>query len=117
MKTVILGTYEDGVLLEGKSAKIVAERCKYGMKEILVSDPRPRSSVLSFNRNNHLRVHQPVVMDPFERNSVYVGETMGKGEGLFARRNIEPREVVSYYSGVVVPPIQYPAGNSTGYDR
>ena len=117
MKTVIVGTFEDGVLLEGRPAKIVAERCKYGMKEILVSAPHPKSSVLRFKRNNHLRVHQPTIMDPFEKNSVYIRETMGKGEGLFARRDIEPREVVSYYSGVVVPPMEFHGCNSTGYER
>ena len=60
-------------------------------------------------------------MDPFEQNSVYVGHTEDKGEGLFVRRNIEPDEIVSYYSGIIWSANEFQEisllPNQTGYDR
>ena len=121
MKTVITGKFRNGVLIEGKQAKIVAERCRNGMKEILISSPNQNKPALSFKRNNHLRIHQPAIMDPFEKNSVFVKNTIEKGEGLFARRNFERNEIVSYYSGVILPSTQVKTWSSlknrTGYDR
>jgi len=121
MKTVITGKFRNSVLIEGKQAKIVAERCRNGMKEILISSPNQNKPALSFKRNNHLRIHQPAIMDPFEKNSIFVKNTIEKGEGLFARRNFERNEIVSYYSGVILPSTQVKAWSSlrnrTGYDR
>ena len=121
MKTVITGKFRNGVLIEGKPAKIVAERCRNGMKEISISSPNSKTPSLSFKRNNHIRIHQPAIMDPFEKNGVFVKNTIGKGEGLFARRRFESNEIVSYYSGVVLPSSQVKTwsslNNRTGYDR
>ena len=121
MKTVIIGKFKDGILVEGRPSKIIAERCKNGMKEIKVAKPDQRSSVFNFKRNNKLRVHQPKLMDPFEKNSVYVGHTEEKGEGLFVRRNVEAGEIMSYYSGIIWSANEFQEisllPNQTGYDR
>ena len=121
MRTVIVGKFKDGVLIEGRTSKIIAERCKNGIKEIKVAKPDKGSPVFNFRRNNKLRVHQPKLMDPFEKNSVYVGPTDEKGEGLFVRRNIEPGEITSYYSGIIWSAIEFEEisllPNQTGYDR
>ena len=121
MKTVITGKFRNGVLVEGKAAKIVAERCRNGMKEISISSPNQNTPTLSFKRNNHIRIHQPAIMDPFEKNGVFVKNTIEKGEGLFARRKFESNEIVSYYSGVILASTQVKTWSSlknrTGYDR
>ena len=121
MKTVIIGKFKDGILVEGRSSKIIAERCKNGMKEIKVAKPDQRSSVFNFKRNNKLRVHQPKLMDPFEKNGVYVGPTKERGEGLFVRRNVEAGEIMSYYSGIIWSANEFQEisllPNQTGYDR
>ena len=121
MKTVIVGKFKDSVLMEGRPANIVAERCNNGMKEISISNLDQESSVISFKRNNKLRVHQPKLIDPFESRNVYVGLTKEKGDGLFARRNIEPYEIVSYYSGIILTADEFEEisllPNQTGYDR
>ena len=121
MRTVIVGKFKDGVLIEGRPSKIIAERCQNGMKAIKVAKPDQRSPVFNFRRNNKLCVHQPKLMDPFEKNSVYVGPTDEKGEGLFVRRNIEPGEITSYYSGIIWSAIEFEEisllPNQTGYDR
>ena len=65
MKTVIVGKFKDGILIEGRPERIVAERCKNGIKEISTSLPDPKSPIFKFKRNNHIRVYQPTIMDPF----------------------------------------------------
>jgi hypothetical protein len=41
------------------------------------------------------------VGDPFERRTVYLREIQGKGEGVFAKRNITTGEHIMYYAGLV----------------
>ena len=121
MKTVILGKFKDGVLIEGRPARIVSERCKNGMKEILISETDQKSPILSFKRNNNIRIHAPKIMDPYEKQRIYVSETKRKGDGLFARRDIEADEIVSYYSGIIWTKDEFEEisllPNQTGYDR
>ena len=49
----------------------------------------------------HNMGHHPTVMDPHERKSVFVKNSLipGSNEGLFARRAFSPGEIVSYFSG------------------
>ena len=101
MRTALIGKFKNGVMVEGTPTKILAERCNDGLKEIMVSPPETNSTVFRFQRNTRVRIHQPRIMDPFEKNTVYVSETATSGDGLFARRDIEANEVVSYYSGTI----------------
>ena len=123
MRTALIGKFKNGVMVEGRPTKILAERCNDGLKEILVSPPETNSRVFRFQRNTRVRIHQPKIMDPFEKNSVFVSKTANSGEGLFARRNIETNEVVSYYSGVILKTEEINqmrfngASNQTGYER
>ena len=123
MRTALIGKFENGVMVEGRPTKILAERCNDGLKEILVSAPETNSRVFRFQRNTRVRIHQPKIMDPFEKNSVFVSKTANSGEGLFARRNIETNEVVAYYSGVILKTEEINqmrfngASNQTGYER
>ena len=44
-------------------------------------------------------------MDPFENNTVAVNQSsIGFGEGLFTKRNIEEGELISFYSGFIITP-------------
>ena len=89
MRTVLIGKFSDGVMLEGRPSKIIAERCNDGIKEILVRPPKISSPVFSFKRSTRLRIDNSTIIDPFEKNMVYVNiTTYGGGEGVFARRNI-----------------------------
>ena len=123
MRTALIGKFENGVMVEARPTKILAERCNDGLKEILVSPPETNSRVFRFQRNTRVRIHQPKIMDLFEKNSVFVSKTAKSGEGLFARRNIETNEVVAYYSGVIlkteeINQIRFNrASNQTGYER
>ena len=44
---------------------------------------------------------QLTVMDPYEKQSVYVAEVGGRGEGLFAKRDFADTELIAYYSGII----------------
>ena len=115
MWTVLKGKFKDGVMVETTHRKIIAERCNDGIKEIKVSVAKKNSPVFSFKRNDRIRVHNPTVMDPYEKSIVYINTTELKGDGLFARRDIEPFELVSYYSGLIWPfPVML---TSTAYNR
>ena len=106
MRTVIVGKFQDGVMLEGKPSKIVAERCNDGIKEIKLSRKSNKDindiPIFKFHRNTRVRIYQPTLMDPLEKNTVFIQTDDEKGDGLFARREIEKNEVVAYYSGIVV---------------
>ena len=100
MRTALVGKFKNIVMIEGRHTNIVAERCNDGIKEIRVSPPRINSPNVSFQRNTRIRIHHPRIMDPFEKNTVYINRTASSGDGLFARRDIEALEVVAYYSGI-----------------
>ena len=105
MRTVLVGKFQDGVMLEGRSSIIIAERCNNGIKEIKFSTKKiidtKNPVVYRFSRNTRIRIHEPTLMDPFEKNTVFIKTDIEKGDGLFARRDIGPGEVVAYYSGIV----------------
>ena len=88
MRTVLVGKFKDGAMMEARQSKIIAERCNDGIKEIKISPLPKENPVFSFKRNNRLRIHAPTIMDPFEKNTVYVQTTEGRGEGLFAHRTL-----------------------------
>ena len=101
MRTVLVGQFKDGIMTEGRPAKIIAERCNDGIKEIKVSMPTYDAPTFKYGRTTRIDIgDQPTVMDPFESTYVYVNETEWAGEGLFAKKNIEANEIVSYYSGI-----------------
>ena len=121
MKTVLVGKFQNGIMLEGKASKIIAERCNNGMKEIRVATPKYNSPVHMFKRNTRLRIYNSTIIDPFEKQMVYVKNTALSGEGLFVKKDIAAYEIVAYYSGTVWTPEEHitelqPA-NQTGYSR
>ena len=121
MKTVLVGKFQNGIMLEGKASKIIAERCNNGMKEIRVATPKFNSQVHKFKRNTRLRIYNSTIIDPFEKQMVYVKNTALSGEGLFVKKDIVAYEIVAYYSGTVWTPEEHitelqPA-NQTGYSR
>ena len=102
MKTVLVGKFEGGIMLSGRPAKIVAERCNDGIKEIKLS--AVRSDVPNFKYSRTTRVNigdQPNKMDPYERKVIYINTTNWGQDGLFCKKDIKQNELVSYYSGLV----------------
>ena len=101
MKNVLIGEFEDGVMIKAKPAKVIAERCNDGIKEIKVSAPKSDSPIFEYRRTTRLDIgDQPTTMDPLEKMSVYIKESQWGDDGLFAKTDIEPNEIVAYYSGI-----------------
>ena len=118
MKTALIGKFKDGVMIEGKPTKVIAERCNDGIKEIQVDQTKPDSPNFSFKRNSRIRIHAPISMDPYEKKNVYVDITERGDGGLFARKNLKANELIAYYSGTFNNWKDYSLPlNITGYER
>ena len=102
METVLVGKFQNGIMLQASPAKIVAERCNDGIKEIILSKPKPNTTTFKYNRATRLYIgHQPTEMDPYEKKNVYIKELKWGGDSLFAKRDIEKNDLVSYYGGIL----------------
>ena len=85
------------------AVKILGERCREGIKEIMV-ETADNNELVRWEKEEATQWYigrHPQVMNPHERKSVYVGDSQipGSDEGLFARRSFMPRDIVSYFSG------------------
>ena len=88
METVLIGRFENGTMVAAKPSKVIAERCRRGIKEIRVATPTTNSPTLKYARPNRIRIgDQPTIMDPFERKNVFIADGK-KEDGLFAKKDI-----------------------------
>ena len=101
--TGLRGYFKDGVLVAATAVDIVAERCNAGVKELRIEAAQYDSEVVWEKDETSLRYigKNRKVMDAYERKSVYVKKSTNPVafEGLFARRNFLPGDIVSYYGG------------------
>lgn len=110
--TGLRGTFRDGQLVAATEVRLVAARCRGGLKELLFGGPlqrRRRSSggapaeiVWRREETNATWLGSwPLVAEPHEWRSVYAARSRipNSGEGLFAKRSFLPGDLISYYSG------------------
>ena len=119
LKTVLIGKFKNGIMIEGNPSKIIGERCNDGIKEIKTSKIKPDAPVFKYRRPTRLRIgDQPTIMDPYETQTVYVKNSDWGDDGLFAKRDIRDGELVAYYNGMIfnVSEIDMWHENQTGYD-
>ena len=119
MRTVLVGQFEDGIMIQGRPAKITAERCNDGIKEIKVSSPKADAPTFRYGRTTRIDMgEQPTTMDPYERNFVYINTTKWGDDGLFAKKDIKSNELVAYYSGIFwdTAEMELFPDNQTGYE-
>jgi len=105
--TGLRGTFVDGVLTRAEVIKVVGERCKNGVKELKTQTSKRYENV-SWERKEPENLHfkeYGKIMDPYERKSVYIGNSTlpGANLGLFARRNFSRNDLVSYFGGIKLP--------------
>ena len=100
MRTVLVGTWIKNEMVAACESKIVAERCNNGLKEIKVRPVKPAEcTTVKFQRPNLIRISDnPTAMDPYEKTTIYIQEGV-KEDGVFAKRDIQEGELISYYSG------------------
>ena len=96
------GQFIDGDLVEAQEVKVIGERCRGNMKQLLFQKVEKRKILWKKETlfNNFGQFGK--ISDPHEIKSVYVGESsiLSAGAGLFARRSFEDEQLVSYYGGV-----------------
>lgn len=108
MKTALRGTFINGTMISTKEAIIVAQRCFDGVKRLRFR-LRQNQEIFHFGRPNHLRFNfNPTQCDPYEKKKVFVKSTSDRGEGLFAKTQIQPGDIAAYYAGLIY--------NSTNYE-
>ena len=96
MKTAYVGKFENNTMIEAKPTRILKERCKNQMKEILVAKPKMNSKLVKFEKATEYRPSgSPTTIDPFEKTTIFVKDVPGKGEALFARRDISANEQIA----------------------
>ena len=99
--TVLLGKFSNGTMIAARPTKIVAEKCKNGIKQLKFAKPRKDAPTLKFQRPNFLRPgDQPNVADPFERTVIHVAKGIWK-DGIFARKQIRQGDLIAYYAGTI----------------
>ena len=100
MKTVLVGRFENGTMISAKPSKIIGERCHKGVKEIKVAKTKVDSPIFKYSRPTRTSIgDQPKVMDPFEKQNIYIHD--GKMEdGVFAKRMLLEGDLIMYYSGL-----------------
>ena len=119
MKTLLIGKFENGIMIRGRPAKIKAERCNDGLKEIKISKVKTGAPTFKYSRPSRVNFgDKPTVMDPYENQMVFVNTTKWGDDGLFAKRDIKKGELVAYYSGLVFnrTEMEILTANQTGYD-
>ena len=100
-KMVLRGKFEKESLVSGQLCQLMGVSFEYGMAVPKFTKPSgekyscERASLKSIGRNPRQR-------DPWEDKLVYVKESLlpQGGEGLFAKRDIKPKELVCLFNGV-----------------
>jgi hypothetical protein len=103
-ETALIGEFVNKVMISAKPTKIVAERCKDGIKELKFAKPKKNAPIFKYERPSRDKIgDQPIVADPFERKRVFIDKGVYQ-DGIFARHDIRMGELVCYYAGVIFDP-------------
>ena len=103
-ETVLLGNFQNGVMIAAKPTKILAERCNNGIKELKFAKPKKNAPTFKYERPTDIKPgDQPNVADPFESKRVYIGKGI-MNDGIFAKKDILSGELICYYSGTLHNP-------------
>ena len=120
MKTALVGQFKDGLMSHGREAKVIAERCNDGFKEIKVSRVKNNTTVFKYSRPTSSYIgDQPNKMDPYEKQYIYVGKSERGDDAIFAKQDLKIDSLVAYYSGLIfnTTELELFTENQTGYDR
>ena len=104
LETALIGKFQNGVMKYASPAKVTSERCKNGLKEIKVSILKSTTPMYKYIKpTKHLITNKPTLQDPLEERNVFVStsKVITAEYGLFAKKNFEVGQLLSYYSGVI----------------
>jgi len=100
-KMAIKGKFVDGILIEGHQCDLIGSYMDDGIMVPVFGEPRGPAFEYEQPSIRNIALH-PLLRDPWEDQKIYVSDSMlpQGGEGLFAKRDIEKREVVALYNGI-----------------
>jgi len=109
-KMAIRGKFVDGILVEGHQCDVIGSYMDNGIMVPVFGEPSGPAFEYEQPSIRCIALH-PLLRDPWEDKKVYVSDSMlpQGGEGLFAKRNIEAREVVALYNGIKFKSATYAA--------
>jgi len=109
-KMAIKGKFVDGTLVEGHQCDVVGCYMDHGIMVPVFGEPNGPAFEYEQPSIRCIALH-PLLRDPWEDKKVYVSDSNlpQGGEGLFAKRNIEKREVVALYNGIKFKSATYAA--------
>ena len=120
MRTALVGKFDEGIMIEARSAKVIAERCNDGIKEIKLSEVRADAPSFKYSAPTPTYMgDQLTKMDPYEKQFAYIGNSDWGDDAVFAKKDIKRNEIVVYFSGIIISPSDdgYNGyGNETAYD-
>ncbi|XP_056419028.1 histone-lysine N-methyltransferase SETD7 isoform X2 [Hyla sarda] len=96
--TALCGKFIDGEMLEAKLATVASVEEGKPYFEMVTG-----SNIYTFDKSTSSCIStSPLLPDPYEIERVYVAMSMisNAGEGLYAKINVGPRTVMSFYNGV-----------------
>ena len=100
-QTVLRGSFVNEKLVSGKICSLTGCRLDHGMMVPLFSEQSGQIYAYEEPSRRVIAKH-PVLPDPWESNMVYVANSLlpQGGEGLFAKKDIESKELLSLFNGV-----------------
>ncbi|XP_040565441.1 histone-lysine N-methyltransferase SETD7 [Lepeophtheirus salmonis] len=109
-KSAIIGTFtRDGDFVEGFESRITHYRCRDGVMELKYLKPKDNALLLKpFTPNTHSLSKTPLIRDPLEKRNVFLSNSVNipalkNEDSLYAKRNMPPHSLVSYYNGYFIP--------------
>ena len=120
--TALIGRFREGVMMEARNAVFInavnsheiADKSLNCVPVYRYREDYP--AIYQFDESTGDRLSSfPLVPDAYEQDRVYVAQSLisGAGEGLFARRDLSPGEVASFYNGLRVTHVEVDARDWT----
>jgi len=109
-KMAIKGKFEEGLLVEGHQCELIGSYEDHGVEIPVFSETFGPSYQYEKPSIKNIALN-PLLRDPFEdtKVEVKVSNLPQGGEGLFAKKDIEKREIVALYNGIKVKTSTYAA--------
>jgi len=103
--TCLVGSFHDGQLVSGQQTTLKSVTNKMGVMEVRVEEPLGGPEYTFTKSTTETICQNKLIGEPYESVTVEVRlSAAGAGDGLFARRRVEPNTVVAFYNGVRIPP-------------
>ena len=118
MSTALVGTFHQEQLVEARSSHITAAFIQNDILKVTLAPPEPDAPAYTFCPSNAQTIPCDWLLeDNYEQVTVvcHQSKVEGAGDGLFAKRDLPPETVISYYNGLHISPDEDYAPSSYNY--